>query len=139
MQECSLNCLLCCAAAYAALLLLLLLLLLQAHKLGLDMSLQDLTNVFDAADIDHSTKIGACSTTAALSSLSKSVELGAADSSRGWPCLQESAGHHSMICQVSKSRRNVARSSRSTLRLSRIQISAADVLLSGTQHVTVFS
>uniref|UniRef100_A0A383VCZ7 EF-hand domain-containing protein n=1 Tax=Tetradesmus obliquus TaxID=3088 RepID=A0A383VCZ7_TETOB len=29
----------------------------QAHKLGLDMSLQDLTNVFDAADIDHSTKI----------------------------------------------------------------------------------
>jgi hypothetical protein len=33
---------------------------LQAHKLGLDMSLQDLTNVFDAADIDHSTKIGAC-------------------------------------------------------------------------------
>lgn len=32
---------------------------LQAHKLGLDMSLQDLTNVFDAADIDHSTKIGA--------------------------------------------------------------------------------
>jgi hypothetical protein len=32
---------------------------LQAHRLGLDMSLQDLTNVFDAADIDHSTKIGA--------------------------------------------------------------------------------
>jgi hypothetical protein len=32
---------------------------MQAHRLGLDMSLQDLTNVFDAADIDHSTKIGA--------------------------------------------------------------------------------
>eukprot|EP00878_Enallax_costatus_P005457 GHUV01005728.1.p1 GENE.GHUV01005728.1~~GHUV01005728.1.p1 ORF type:complete len:268 (+),score=96.45 GHUV01005728.1:326-1129(+) len=29
----------------------------QAHKLGLDMDLEDLQNVFDAADIDHSTKI----------------------------------------------------------------------------------
>lgn len=30
----------------------------QAHLLGLDMQLEDLQNVFDAADIDHSTKIG---------------------------------------------------------------------------------
>jgi Ca2+-binding EF-hand superfamily protein len=30
----------------------------QAHKLGLDMKPEELKNVFEAADIDHSTKIG---------------------------------------------------------------------------------
>jgi len=45
----------------------------QAYKVGLDMEADDLKNVFDAADIDHSTKIGASRTVRQKHALLSSV------------------------------------------------------------------